>query len=550
MKMLRLLPGSLLLLTAATSNTLADGNQGDPVIPVSQPLQLKVNDFVDYLGRTAAVQSVKIVPRVSGYLVNISFKEGAIVNKGQVLYEIDPRPYQVPYEAAKAQVLAEEAGLTYAKATYERFKELFKKQPGAVSERDLLQYQAQEEQAFAKLVLAKAQLEGAKLHLEWTKVTSPIDGIIGRSQLTVGNLVIQDKTPLATVVSMNPMYVYFDMDEATLLRIKRAMSDGKFKPFKDGDVPLQMGLAGENGFLFKGTIDFVDNVVNPSTASIKLRGVFNNPKSPAGIALLAPGMSVRVRMPLGQPQDELLVTDRAVVSEQGQKFVYVVDANNKVEMRRVIPGALQDDGLRVIKEGLHKDDWVVVGGFKLVRAGSKFQVERVNMPRLVVPGPGDKEKRSQVHDDPPQPTFEFKPSKPGDSVAVRTEGKRTVLVISSKTGIGGLTIRLKGGEWPREVSLRFQYDQGKGFHNLESFTLTTDRLWVGGKLSGEAEQLPFSFRNAAGEIEKDATGSQVISGSLRLRVQKGKEGIEATLPANLFVGSKEVTLGWIDAFRR
>ncbi len=205
-----------------------------PVVPVAKPIQAKVRDYVYYTGRTNAKDAVTIVPRVTGYLEKMPFKEGAEVKKGTLLFEIDDRPYKAQLDAAKAAVAQNEASLKYAQATNERFKELDKKQPGAVIKQELDQYQAQEDQAIANLNLAKANLISAKLNLEWTKIYSPIDGIISRYYLTPGNLVNQDVTQLTTLVRMDPMYAYFDVDEPTLMRIKQAIQEGKVKLPSEG----------------------------------------------------------------------------------------------------------------------------------------------------------------------------------------------------------------------------------------------------------------------------------------------------------------------------
>ena len=224
------------------------------------------------------------------------------------------------------------------------------------------------DEAEARVEAYEKSMEISRLSHEFTRVLSPIDGQISRYYLTLGNLVNQDQTLLTTVVSVDPMYVYFDMDEPTLLRTRKAVNEGKIKvPEKGTKLPVFMGLQGEDGFPHQGTINFVNNQVNPTTGSILVRGVFPNPLPKGGHRLLSPGMFVRVRLPIGQPYPALLVIDRAVGSDQGQKYVYVLDAENKVQYRRVTTGPLQDDGLRVIEQGLKPDDWVVVGGLQQVR---------------------------------------------------------------------------------------------------------------------------------------------------------------------------------------
>jgi multidrug efflux system membrane fusion protein len=395
-----------------------------PVIPISRPVQRYVTDYVEFTGRTNAKDTVSIQPRVTGYLVQMPFKEGSYVKKGDLLFEIDPRPYEAQYEAAEAQVAQSEATKRYWVATNERFKALHQKNPEAVSARELDQYQAQEDQAEANLKVAQANLISAKLNLEWTKVTAPIAGRISRYFLTHGNLVNQDVTQLTTLVSMDPMYVYFDMDESTFLKVGGEIKQGTITPPKETanilevaasipcilslpnnqsailaasiamagpsipiGVPVEMGVQVEAGYPHRGVINFIDNQVNPATGSIPVRGMFPNPKGLSGSPFkeLVPGMFVRIRLPIGPPHPALLIIDRAVTSDQGLKYVYVLDADNTVQQRRVNTGALQDDGLREITQGLQPDDWVIVGGIQQMRPRLSIRPERMTMPSLATP---------------------------------------------------------------------------------------------------------------------------------------------------------------------
>ena len=240
------------------------------------------------------------------------------------------------------------------------------------------------EEAAARLKAAEASTEVYKLNLGFTKIYAPIDGQISRTYLTEGNLVIQDSTLLTTIVSLDPMFVYFDLDEPTLIRIRKAVNEGKLKPLRDGSMPVRMGLQGEEGQPHHGAINFVNNQVNPTTGSITMRGVFDNPTPSGGEQLLSPGMFVRIRLPIGNPYSALLVIDRAIGSDQGLKYVYVLDAENKVQQRRIETGALQSDGLRVITEGLKPDDLVVVGGLPQIRPRMQVQPDRTAMPTLTV----------------------------------------------------------------------------------------------------------------------------------------------------------------------
>lgn len=353
-----------------------------PAFPVSKPVQREVTSYVEFTGRTDAVEAVDVRPRVTGYLVRLPFKEGSEVKKGDILFEIDPRPYQAQLDQAVSQVALYKAQLKLAQTTYARDRAINVKVPGSVSQQELDQYRAAVDEAEARVKAAEASTEVYKLNIQFTKVTSPIDGQISRYYLTVGNLVNQDQTLLTTIVSLDPMYVYFDMDEPTLLRVRKARSTGAIKPAPGGQFPVLMGLQDEEGFPHHGTVNFVNNQVNPATGSIAVRGVFPNPKPEEGPRLLSPGMFVRVRLPIGRPHPALLVIDRAIGFDQGLKFVYVVDDRNKVQYRRVTTGALQEDGLRVVTQGLNPDDRVLIGGLPQVRPHMAIQPEPTAMPTM------------------------------------------------------------------------------------------------------------------------------------------------------------------------
>ena len=389
-----------------------------PAVPVTRPVQQEVTDYVDFTGRTDAVQALDVRARVTGYLIRMPFKEGSEVRgdgrprgavgvvgllaaplgpgplvaaaflfpgqcqQGDLLFEIDPRPYQAQLDQAKGQVNLYQAQLELAQVTYTRFSDLFTSTPGAVSKQQLDQYKAQVKEAQAQMKAYQASLEVYRLNLDFTRVTSPIDGRVSRYYLTLGNLVNQDQTLLTTVVSQDPMYAYFDTDEPTLLRARRAVSEGKIKLAEQGQNPVFMGLQDEEGFPHEGRIDFVNNQVNPTTGSITMRGVFPNPEPPGGVRLLSPGMFVRIRLPMGQRHPALLVIDRAIGSDQGLKYVYVVDAENKVQYRRVTTGPLQDNGLRVIEQGVKPDDRVVIGGLQQVRPRMVVRPDDMPMPTL------------------------------------------------------------------------------------------------------------------------------------------------------------------------
>lgn len=364
-----------------------------PAIPVSHPVQREVIDLADFTGRTDSPLSVDVRARVSGYLKGRFFKDGDYVKKGDKLFEIDPGPYQAQLDQALSQVKLNEASLELARTTYERDRTVAESQPGAVSIQQLDQDRATVREAQARVKAATASTKVYELNLGFTRINAPINGQISRAYLTEGNLVNQDQTLLTTIVSLDPMYVYFDVDEPTLIRIREAINKGELQPLADGSMKVRMGLQGEKELLHEGTINFVNNQVNPTTASITMRGKFDNPKPkdrPDGERLLSPGMFVRIRLPISKPKQRLLVIDRAIGSDQGLKYVYVLDADNKVQSRRITTGALQEDGLRVILKGLNPDDWVVVGGLPQIRARMEVRPDKLDaMPKMTMQPSGN-----------------------------------------------------------------------------------------------------------------------------------------------------------------
>jgi len=380
----------------------------EAVVTVSQPVKRDVTDYIDYTGRTDAVNSVDIRPRVTGYLVKMPFTEGSEVKKDDLLFEIDPRPYQAQLDQAEGQVELNRAHLRLAQADNVRAKGIAKT-PGAISQQDLDTYQAKEEEAIAALAASIANLETYKLNRQFCEITSPIDGEVSRYFFTLGNLANQDTTLLTTVVSLDPIYAYFDVDERTLLELRNAINSGKLEVAGPGEIPMLMGLQGEEGYPHSGLINFVNNRVDPYTGTITLRGVFANPKPANGVRLLSPGLFVRVRVPIGKPHPALLVTDRAVGTDQDRKYLYVVDAQNKVQYRKVQLGALQEDGLRVITEGIEPDDWVIVTGLQMARPGATVSPDRVPMPIPL--------QEEAIH-----PDSSIAPAKPADSSS-QVEGK-------------------------------------------------------------------------------------------------------------------------------
>jgi membrane fusion protein, multidrug efflux system len=351
------------------------GDPPVPVVPVGKPALRQVIDHADFTGRTAAAQSVEVRARVTGYLVKAPFKEGSEIKAGDVLFEIDPRPYQAQYDNALAQVELHKASLKLAKLNNKRILEI-SRTPGAVSQQELDQNRAAVEEAEVRLKASQATLDIHKLNLDFTRVRSPINGKVSRCHLTPGNLVTQDQTLLTTIVSLEPMYVYFNMEERILLPIHRAINEGKVKGEADGVKPIHMGLQGEDGHPHEGTINFINNRIDTDTGGIEVRGVFANPRPAGGVALLLPGMFVRVRLPIGSPYTSLVLPDRAVVMDKGEAFVFVVTAKNTLERRPVQLGPQQDGGLRVVRSGVTAEDLVVLNASPGLKAGQAVQPKR------------------------------------------------------------------------------------------------------------------------------------------------------------------------------
>jgi RND family efflux transporter MFP subunit len=345
-------------------------------------VQREVTDYQDYTGRTAAVDSVQVQARVTGFLEKIHFTEGAEVTEESVLYEIDPRPYKAAYDAAKAQVAQNVAALGLARADNGRFKALAKEKEGAVTRVDLDKYQSQEDQAVANLDFARANLLTAKLNLDWTKVTAPVVGRIGRLLVTRGNLIVANQTTLTTVVRQDPMWVYFDMDEPTWLQIGELSRQGKFGPASPEHPPkiqFHLQLANEKGFPHEATLEFVNNQLDQATATLLIRAVFPNPKPANGPRLFAPNNFVRVRVPTSPPYQALLVNPEAVGTDQDLKYVFVVGDDNKVVRHNVILGSLQD-GLQVLTDGVKPSERVIVKGLQRVQQGAEVTVTVMPMP--------------------------------------------------------------------------------------------------------------------------------------------------------------------------
>lgn len=292
-------------------------------VTVSHPIERDVTDYADFTGRTAVVDSVELRARVWGYLDKVNFKEGAIVQKGDVLFEIDSLTYQAALDQAEGNLASMQARVERLDSDLARARRLVG--TAAISKEDFDKVVGDRGEALASREALKASVARAKLDLNYTKVTAPVSGRVSRYVVTVGNLVQAGDqgggTLLTTIVSVDPMYAYFDVDEHTALRVRQLVREGKADSPRDGGYPVSLGLASEEGHPHQGTINFVDNQVNPKTGTIRLRGVFPNKDQ-----VLLPGLFARVRVPIGRPHNALLVNERALDTDQGQKILYVADA--------------------------------------------------------------------------------------------------------------------------------------------------------------------------------------------------------------------------------
>jgi RND family efflux transporter MFP subunit len=348
-----------------------------PVVTVSLPIEREVADTEDFLGRTDAVDAVEIRARVSGHLAKIDFTPGAEVKKNQLLFEIDSRPYNLALKNAEGQVALLDARIVRATADFARAEELLPKKAIAHTEYDRIAADLGE--ARASLQSATAAVDRAKLDVEFSQIVAPLDGKISRNLISEGNLVLADSTLLTTIVAMNPMLVYFDVDERTLLRLQKLLREGKLKT-SGGKEEIFMALANDQGYPHRGVIDFIENRVNPSTGTLQLRAVFPNPKLSNGDRLFTPGLFARLRVPVGLPYKALLVPEEAIGTDQGQKYLLVVDGNNVVQYRRVQVGRV-DGSLRVIQEGLKPGERVIVNGLQRARPGSAVQPETADQQK-------------------------------------------------------------------------------------------------------------------------------------------------------------------------
>lgn len=387
-----LLASSLgLLLAGCGGDAPQDAHGGaaaPPTVKVAEAVVHQVTEWDEFTGRLAAVDAVDVRARVSGYLQSIHFEEGGTVEKGDLLFVVDPRPYVAELTEAEAEVTRAQVRLELARSELDRAQRLFERR--AISEEEYDTRTQEEKEAEAALAAAEASVEAARLDVEFTEVRAPISGRISNARVTEGNLIrggSADATVLTTLVSIDPIYFYFTADERAVLRYTRWVASGDRPSTEERTTHAYLQLADEEGFPHEGLVDFVDNRIDEATGTLQVRAVFDNPE-----ALLVPGMFGKLTLPGRGPYEAILVPDEAVATDQAQQFVYVVksgeDGGDVVERRTVRPG-ISAYGLRVVQDGLEPGERIVVSGIQRVQAGAPIAAETTELqidPELA-PGP-------------------------------------------------------------------------------------------------------------------------------------------------------------------
>lgn len=338
-----------------------------PNIKIAQPLSQQVTEWDEFTGRVEAVNSVDIRARVSGYLDKVNFTAGSRVNKGDLLFQIDPKPFKAQLDFAQAELERAKSRHELAKNDLARAERLF--QGKAISAEELDARSKGLQETGAAMHSAQANIDTARLNLEFTQIRAPINGRIGRELITAGNLVNAngaDSTLLTFIVSTDPVYVYVDADERSALKYRRQAR-------KDTPIPVELAVADETDFPHSGHLDYISPREDSATGTLTLRGIFANPDE-----LLSPGIFARMRIRGGAPYPAVLLPDRAIGTDQAQRFVWVVNQKNETEYRTVTLGAAVGQS-RVISEGLNAEEWVVIEGLQKLKPGSAINPERISL---------------------------------------------------------------------------------------------------------------------------------------------------------------------------
>jgi multidrug efflux system membrane fusion protein len=342
-------------------------------VSVAEVICKQIGDSDEFTGRLEAVNAVEVRPRVSGYLQSVHFTEGAIVRQGDLLFQIDPRPFQAEVDRLKGDLSQAKAQRSRAQSDFERAERLHNNDGMSAEEYD--RRAAVRNEAEARIASTEAALRGAELNLDFTRVTAPITGRVGRAEITEGNLVESGAAqvkPLTTLVSLDPIYVYFDVDEQNYLKYARLTQSHGTSSHDLRSLAL-LGLADEDGFPHVGQVSFVDNQVSSSTGTIRLRATFANKN-----LALTPGLFARIRLQGGGAHSGCLAKDEAIVTDLNQKYVFVLGKNNTLAYRPVKLGPMAE-GLRVVRDGLHEGDIIVVSGLQRVRPGAAVTPKKVSM---------------------------------------------------------------------------------------------------------------------------------------------------------------------------
>lgn len=341
-------------------------------VDVATVLSRPTRQWDEFNGRVAATESVEVRPRVSGYVERIAFTEGAEVRRGDLLFVIDQRPYRAALDGALAQLERARAAFSLAQLQNRRAQALL--HAAATSEEDAEIRQANYKQGLAEVRTAEAVVATARLNMQFTEVRAPVSGRVSRALLTVGNLAVSDQTPLTSVVSQDPVYVYFDPDEHSYLdyRARALLSEG------GGAPEVRIGLAGEEGFPHAGSVDFFDNQIDPGTGTIHMRAVVRNQD-----LLLTPGLFARVQLAGDHATQTVLIDDKAVLTDQDRRYVYVLAEGNKA-LRQDVKTGRMSDGLRTIESGLREGDKVIVNGLQRVLF-SGAPIKPIEVPMATAP---------------------------------------------------------------------------------------------------------------------------------------------------------------------
>ena len=357
-------------LVASCGQQQQGGGPPPPAVTVTTPVKRMVTDFDEYVGRFVAVDSVEVRARVSGYLEGVHFKDGQIVKQGDLLFTIDKRPFQNTLDQARASLVQAKSNLAFTESDFARGQQLVRDK--TITEQTFEQRSQAYRNAQAAVSNAEAAVRQAELDMEFSELKAPVTGRIGDRRVSPGNLVTGgtagNTTLLAIIVSIDPIRFEFTFDEASFLRYERVSKLGRDVASRSAGVPVALKLIDEREFDHQGSMDFVDNVIDRSTGTIRGRAVFANPNG-----VFTPGMFARVQVPASPPTDALLVPDIAIGTEQARKYVLVVDGENTARQKYVSLGQLSADGLRVIKDGLSADDRVVISGLMQARPGQKVR---------------------------------------------------------------------------------------------------------------------------------------------------------------------------------